>query len=219
MKFLYRIKNEDIRPDFPHSVLMMVEDFNVAETTYSKIDPVEWKEFACCEITEEEASGLGFYNATKDSEGKLYLIGGNQSAASGSTVDNHLTEEQISNYIAGQKIIRNKLSERYFELKLYQLSKRESEVEMATWNIQLEEAQSADRGDPNTPVLDAVAEAKGENRLTLARSILQNHLQYKRDVAEVIGKLKTLKSQIKQASTVDALNTIDYPFEFRAKYV
>lgn len=82
------------------------------------------------------------------------------------------------------------------------------EIERLTWTIQESEARNS--GSKPTPFLDALSSAEGKDKSQLASSIIQRADDWVQISAAATGKRHNLQAAIDAATTLEALDLINW---------
>ncbi|CCF80529.1 hypothetical protein HBZS_109770 [Helicobacter bizzozeronii CCUG 35545] len=79
--------------------------------------------------------------------------------------------------------------------------------EVLSFELQRQEASNLE-GD--TPFLDQLAQARGEDRKVLADKILKKHNEYMQQLATLLGKRHRLRDQVQNATSAQEVFNIRY---------
>ena len=87
------------------------------------------------------------------------------------------------------------------------------DFEVQSWSVQAAEARAWDVDKSTaTPVLDAIAAARGINSDDLKETVLRKCRAYDELVATVAGRRQAVQAQIEAANSLDELNGVSVDF-------
>lgn len=123
----------------------------------------------------------------------------------GAKVKIKLPQERIDAAIAFMKIAAKLVIEDEFDRKFLSLKAEESKLEQYLWGAQVREANNLE-GD--TPLLNKIAAAKGQEVSDVAAAVLAGHRSFNEKCADLYDRMLKLKQKFKDASTIKELNVL-----------
>lgn len=193
--------NASIKQFVPSTVMLGLEDWFVGYT------PVIVDGYNMVEITEELASGLQHFGVVDGEVSKFSVFGELNDGKAKEVVT--LSDVQKSRQIVSKKFALILALNKKLDKKLGSFFNQFSAVEKSTWDAQLAEAKAfqAD-ATSSTPLLSAIATARGITVADLVQKVLGKAVAYQTMVAALIGDKQALESQLQAADTDAALNTL-----------
>jgi len=123
----------------------------------------------------------------------------------GAKVKIKLPQERIDAAIAFMKIAAKLVIEDEFDRKFLSLKAEESKLEQYLWGAQVREANNL-KGE--TPLLNKIAAAKGQEVSDVAAAVLAGHRSFNEKCVDLYDRMLKLKQKFKDASTIKELNVL-----------
>lgn len=122
-----------------------------------------------------------------------------------------LHEAERSAQLTRQKLERRRLVNHEFSAAMAALAELYPEQEVLSWPQQVKEAEAVQSGsEASSPLLDAIAQARGIVVTDLAARVLEKMAAYARASGALIGRRQCAEDRIEAAETVQAVAEIQW---------
>ena len=127
----------------------------------------------------------------------------------GDKVKYYLTDEDKANGVAISKEIMFYILDETYDKRLLELKLNVSDIEASSWDQQRQEATAwtADN-TASTPMLSALAAARGITLAEMVAKVLNAIDKYSADLGSLLGKKQAVESEVKQCTTLADCNRL-----------
>lgn len=188
--------------------------YSVVKVAEEAIPYVDYDNIDATVITEEQFKGCRFAWTYKDF---VNIKSGNQSMFSdlvfyesmeqGDKIPYYLTETDKEQAISFLKIVLIKFAHEFYDLEFDKINARTPKAERELFLTQRQEAQAWTADNTvSTPVLSALAEARGITLAQMVTKVLTKISDYETELAALVARQKTVEAEIKQCVTLKELH-------------
>jgi hypothetical protein len=188
--------------------------YSVVKVAEEAIPYVDYDKLDATIITEDQFKGCRFAWTYKD---YVNIKSGNQNMFSdlifcesmeqGEKVPYYLTETDKEQAISFLKIVLIKFAHEFYNLEFDKINARTPKAERELFLTQRQEAQAWTADNTvSTPLLSALAEARGITLAEMVTKVLTKISEYEAELAGLLARQKEVETEIKQCATLKELH-------------